>query len=206
MSALVIYPDGGKGGPEFAREATKYMDWYHKHATPGVVMYPFRYNGPVVARCRAISDLIGSHLWTEVVFFCHGLEQSIQPGFSKGGQFRRLATALQGQMTLQRVTLYCCSTAGGPGPNGNWGFADRLRDAARVEVVGHVGAGHTSRRPYIRYFDSWYEDGGQWLAIPPGQPGHDAARWARLRALLRTDFRFELSTLPWDQVRAKLEP
>lgn len=194
MSTLVFYPDGGRGGPEFAREAAKFCDWARlATSAQKVTRLEFGWRAPVEKRCQAIVESVRATQPDIVVFFCHGLTQRIQPGFERGPQFRALARALA---HTGLVVLYCCSTAGGPGVNGEGGFADRLRDAANVDVMGHVGPGHTSRRPYIRWFDTERESdnaGGGWLVPPPGTPGYVPAQWAKLRRALRTDFRFELS-------------
>ncbi len=204
--ALAFFPDGGNGGPEFRREATRYDAWFRRaFPNDSLDVRAFPHRAPVVYRCQAIVDLIEAARPASVAFLCHGFEQRIQPGFERGAQFRALAHAL-GDAGTMRVQLWCCSTGGGPGVGGDGGFADRLRDAAEVEVFAHVGPGHVTRRPYIRYFAHHPGTGGEWLTPPPGEPGHDPATWARLRKLLTTDFRFAVSELTLDEARARLRP
>lgn len=92
-----------------------------------------------------------------VAFFCHGFQNRIQLGFSSV-TVENLAAALAGRH-CSRVALYACSTGAGPGPGGDNGFADRLRDSmcARgltdCRVLAHRTAGHTSSNPAKRFFE-----------------------------------------------------
>src|SRR5690606_18287712 len=86
------------------------------------------------------------------------------------------------------ITLYACDAARdgdsdrrddvAPGPGGDGGFADALRDALSADhhMHGHVDAhaslGHATKNPFVRRF--WMDGesadiGGDWL-ISPGSP------------------------------------
>ena len=137
-----------------------------------------------------------------VAFFCHGWPEGVQTGFMLG-HVRLLAGSLAsvcggGELT---VALYCCSTGAdddgletderAPGPGGDGGFANRLRDelcdlGVRATVFAHSTAGHTTRNPWVRVFRPDRRAGGEWL-VTPGGP-----LWAAwLRALKYTDVRLK---------------
>lgn len=92
-----------------------------------------------------------------VAFFCHGQTHRIQLGFDRA-HVQELAEALAAR-GVSTVGLYACSTAAGPGPGGDGGFADGLRDALCVagmrqcRVLAHKVAGHTSKNRFKLFFD-----------------------------------------------------
>lgn len=136
-----------------------------------------------------------------LAFLCHGWKQGIQLGFDLTN-ISQLASAIRNcaQNTLS-VALYCCSTGGG-GPDGDGGFADALRDASGLAVNAHDGAGHTTRRPYVRRFDAGLPGkGGEWL-IPQNSP-----YWSKWYKALKgdTELRFRYPLMTREEITSYLQ-
>lgn len=148
-----------------------------------------------------------------LAFFCHGWSDGIQGGF-KCKHVRGLARELQAVAAPEfTVALYCCSTGDDrdpttaqkqPGPGGDGGFADRLRDelcelGVAATVFAHETAGHTTRNPYVRVFRPDERAGGRWL-IEEG-----SELWAAWRRRLHnTDLRFRFPFLPQELLEEEL--
>jgi hypothetical protein len=133
-------------------------------------------------------------------FFCHGWQKGVQLGADML-KVKELARAMRRCGTDEPVVaLYACSTAGDadgadderqPGPGGEGGFADALRDAlvvlgARPTVYAHTTKGHCTKNPWVRRFGP-DDFGGEWL-VEPNSP-----RWNAWCHWLRADknrFRF----------------
>lgn len=144
---------------------------------------------------------------------CHGWRTGIQLGYSSA-QLGELAAALRDGGASEDVTvaLYCCSTAAGPGRDGDGGFADGLRDALcaaglrRCRVLAHDRAGHTTRNPYAREFVGAGSPvggtGGTWVVAP------GSTLWRPwVRALAGTgDLRFRMALQTTAETHAELVP
>lgn len=148
-----------------------------------------------------------------LAFFCHGWPDGIQAGF-KCEHVRGLAKELKAVAAPElTVVLYCCSTGDDrdpttaqrqPGPGGDGGFADRLRDelcelGVAATVFAHETAGHTTRNPYVRVFRPDERAGGHWLVEPWSE------LWAAWRRRLhKTDLRFRFPFLPQELLEEEL--
>lgn len=134
-------------------------------------------------RAEVLGCLAKGREVSAVAWFCHGWEVGIQAGFTCQ-QLPELAAALKTVcMPDLVVALYCCTTGADrdprtserrPGPGGDGGFADRLRDelcelGVRATVYAHTVAGHTTKNPWVRVFAPDERAGGQWL-VEPGSP------------------------------------
>ncbi len=147
-----------------------------------------------------------------VAIFCHGGKTSLQVGLSAYS----LAAELARFRSLHTVILYACDTGRDadkdraddllPGPGGDGGYADTLRDelavtfGRAVTVYAHAKDGHCSWNPYWRRFSPATQSGGEWV-IPPPTKADRAAQgpaWRAWRKLLREApgfrFRFPLES------------
>lgn len=129
-----------------------------------------------------------------LAFFCHGWRNGLQAGYQLA-HVRTLAQLIAGHMVDRaHVLLYACEAGRDadadsaddrePGPGGDGGFADELRDACEslgrhVTVMGHTTAGHCTQNPYARRFaPGCMGRGGEWYVEPR------SALWGRwVRAL-----------------------
>ena len=185
---IIIYSDSNE---EFRREAVKMGKFYNVE--------------PVVVDCgknedrhsRRESVISALHATDFVAFICHGWKQGIELGFDTTNT-AQLADALRCYGPL-RVVLYCCSTAGG-GVDGDGGFADHLRDLSGAQVDAHDGAGHCTRRPYVRRFDAGaVAQGGPWIVAPQ----HDLwPKW--YRELHDSDLRFRYPMMTREEIASHL--
>lgn len=216
MSALVLAPlrnvPGKRDADEFAREARAFCKL---HGYPAVAIFN---NSNDLAERRA--DVL-RHLHalepgslSMLALFCHGWPDGVQAGFRSEhvrGFARELKAVAAPELT---VALYCCSTGADlradtdethePGPGGDGGFADRLRDelcelGVAATVFAHSTAGHTTRNPRVRVFTPAERAGGGWLVEPRGE------LWtAWLRALHDSDMRLRFPLLTAEQLAAEL--
>ena len=150
-----------------------------------------------------------------VTFFCHGWLDGIQAGFKRKNAAvlaQSIAAAASGAVT---VVLYCCSTGEDPkgrpltaAGTGDNSFADRLRDElcalgqTDCRVVAHSTAAHTTRNPYVLFFDGLGSRHGGSGGLAPVLPGREL--WPRWRAELRSDFRFRFPLLEIADIHAAL--
>ena len=152
-----------------------------------------------------------------VAFFCHGWRDGLQAGFLRANVLA-LARLLGLHARLDaHVLLYACETGRDadaqvdddtePGPGGDGGFADELRDACealgrRVTVMGHTTAGHCVLNPFARRFAPGCGGrGGEWYVEP------ESALWRLwVRALRdpRSTLRFRFPTMTPAQIAAEL--
>lgn len=186
MSAIVFTPDRNTPGRKdytgaFQPEARAFA---RQHGLECTRIVPIDVSKPGYDRRRHVLAQLGERAGDEidvVAFFCHGLRSGLhQLGFGLQ-QVTELAHAIARAAPMPRATvaLYACSTGGGPGPGGDGGFADKLRDALCVagcvqcEVTAHDRAGHTTRLPYVRRFSGLGSPvggtGGTWV-VAPGSP------------------------------------
>lgn len=149
-----------------------------------------------------------------VAMFCHGWKDGLQAGWRKG-EIHKLARSLQSACDAQPVILLYACDAGrdgdadrwddvGPGPGGEGGFADMLRDelrklGVRGTIYAHTTEGHTTQNPYVRVFLPDEAAGGQWVVEPSSN------LWPTWRRLLRTtDLRFRFPFLSRTELEAEL--
>ena len=161
-----------------------------------------------------------------LLFFCHGLRDSIQTGHSCRTWGIATTRTVFDLVTIMRsvcerdvrVTLYCCDTARDddrdakddirPGPGGDGGFADVLRDMmcaggfAGGWVDAHAVTAHTTRAPYVRRF---YTDGnphggvgGDWIVDPKSD------LWSRWRRALQGEMRLSFPRMHVDEIRSAI--
>jgi hypothetical protein len=120
-----------------------------------------------------------------LAFFCHGWRDGLQAGFTRSNvlALARLI-AMHGDPDAH-VLLYACQTGRDgdaqeaddrePGPGGDGGFADALRDACevlgrRITVMGHTTSGGSTVNPFARYFAPGCGGlGGHWYVEPESQ-------------------------------------
>lgn len=202
MSAVVFAPlrnaPGKRDAGEFLREAHAFNRAHGFHDIVRVFdnkQPAGGRRGDVLAYLRQQRDV------SVAAFFCHGWADGVQAGFMRA-HVRLLALELKAVCRPElTVALYCCSTGAdddgseaderAPGPGGEGGFADRLRDAlcelgVHATVFAHSTAGHTTRNPNVRVFRPDRSEGGVWLIDP------DGPLWsAWLRALRLTDVRLK---------------
>lgn len=138
-----------------------------------------------------------------VGFFCHGLRHSLQMGF-RSSDLKDLAKAIiKVSKPDIKVALYACSCATSDREN----LASRLRDALvflnteakTIQVDGHHGSGHCTRRPFVRRYNGPAYSGGRWL-VTPGSPFW--RRW--VRALAQTDARLKYPLVSIDDIESLL--
>lgn len=160
-------------------------------------------------RCRAeVEELLdlAPYPLSVVAFFCHGFKRGLQTGHNTWN-VKRLASAIARNSTEGvRVVLYACHTGRDsdnqqrddmqPGPGGEGGFADKLRDALIAEgctggvIDAHTVRGHTTTAPWVRRFYINAEAapfGGDWI-VSPGSP-----QWKAWALRLDDDDHFRLS-------------
>jgi hypothetical protein len=142
-----------------------------------------------------------------IAFFMHGWKKGLQSGHNTWN-VRNLAKAIESAAGVDevKVALYACDTArdadkersddSKPGPGGEGGFADKLRDhlvdlgLSGGWVDAHTVTAHTTKAPYVRRFyinADCVNDGGEWL-VTPGSP-----EWKAWRRALQEDRDFRLS-------------
>lgn len=141
-----------------------------------------------------------------LAIFCHGYRRGLQTGHNSWN-VKNLSKAIAANAAKDiKIVLYACDTGRDgdnqrwddtrPGPGGEGGFADRLRDAlVRLGLSGgwvdaHTIAGHTTKAPFVRRFyidEEATNDGGSWV-VSPGSP-----EWKSWRKLLRKNRTARLS-------------
>lgn len=137
-----------------------------------------------------------------IAFFCHGLKNKIQLGFST--QTLHTLAEVMGQYCDEEVIvpIYACSTARNLNPTiaddmepntvgGDGGFADLLRDSlcanhmTYCRVMAHVTAGHTTTNPWVRFFDGDGNEeggnGGYWVVEPKSELWKKWIKWLRTK-------------------------
>lgn len=154
-----------------------------------------------------------------VAFFAHGWKDGIQAGFRVAdpagvASAARLAQSLADVCTrTPTVILYCCDTARDddtdreddtrPGPGGNGGFADKLRDqlghfGIAATIYAHTTAGHTTWNPWVRRFDPDEVAGGHWVVEPHSE------LWLRWRRALHGTLRFRFPFMSTAEIEHEL--
>ncbi len=168
---------------------------------------------PPVRRRREVRAELARHERADVLaFFCHGGARSLQAGWdisSVDDLAREVA-----RLGARHVLLMACLTGADrrkdttdrePGPGGDGGFADALRDRLVGDhgwtgsIFAHGTKGHSTDNPYLRRFDAISGAGGQWL-VEPGSELWPAWR----RALRETDLEHRVWAMTPDELDAEL--
>lgn len=204
MSVLAFHPEHNRPMRKdvtgaFKPEAENWID-LHKGV---VISIDCRGNEIKISNSvlRELYQLEGAD-FDAIGFFCHGLRYSMQMGF-RSLNLKDLAQAIMKVSKPDaKVVLYACSCATSDREN----FASRLRDAIilhtdanTVQVDGHHGSGHCTRRPFVRRYNGPVYSGGRWL-VTPGSPFW--RRW--VRALAQTDARLKYPLVPTNEIESLL--
>lgn len=202
--------DGKADASEFRSELRGFL---RAHSLPIDVCY-FDNAGDLSERRAQVLEHLRQHEGVDVlVFACHGWPDGIQAGF-KCEHVRGLAKELKAVCAPSlTVALYCCSTGADqradtdetsdPGPGGDGGFADRLRDelgelGVKATVFAHSNAGHTTRNPRVRVFRPGESAGGHWLVAPGSE------LWPAWRRFLQGPGRFQFPFMSAAEIEAEL--
>lgn len=191
----------------------------HHGVDPELVIRRFPATAPIQKRravCVQAFDTAYEPL-DVVAFFCHGWRNGLQAGFLRPNilVLARLL-ALHAKIDAH-VLLYACETGRDadlqteddrePGPGGDGGFADELRDACealgrRITVMGHTTAGHCACNPYARYFaPECGGQGGHWFVEPESALWR---KWARTLKDPRSTLRFRFPMMTPAEIGAEL--
>lgn len=214
MKAATFAPlrnsDGKADASEFRSELRAFL---RTHGLPVDICY-FDNHGDLGERRAQTLDWLRKFEGIDLlVFGCHGWPDGIQAGF-KCEHVRGLAKEIKTVCApVLTVVLYCCSTGadrdagtdetGDPGPGGDGGFADRLRDelgemGVAATVYAHSTAGHCTRNPRVRIFTPEERRGGHWVVSP------DLPLWPRWRAFLQGPGRFQFPFMSAAEIEAEL--
>lgn len=157
----------------------------HHGAIPEEVIKRFPAGAPLDTR-RAVTSMAIKATGTAppldvLALFCHGWRSGVQAGYMTGHALLLARLLAVHMKPAGYVAIYGCDTAGDsdpktadrdPGPGGDGGFADKLRDACealglRITVAGHATTGHCSMNPHARYFAPGQGGkGGHWYVEP----------------------------------------
>jgi hypothetical protein len=233
LRALALVPMHNSKGKKdvtgaFFPEALK---WMATHGVRTDSLRRFDNTAGKSARRQQVHDELIRNGYTKplehVAFFCHGLKDSIQTGHTcRTWGVHTTRTLADLVLILDvvcerdvKVTLYCCDTARDgdgqrsddikPGPGGDGGFADVLRDLMSAKgfsggwIDAHTVTAHTTKAPYVRRF---YTDGspnggagGDWLVDPRSPLWR---KWARL--LRSSPLRWEFPRLTTREIHERL--
>lgn len=148
-----------------------------------------------------------------LAIFCHGWKAGLQCGVTMAtvGDF---AGALARVFSPSpRVVLYACDTGrdgdaersddDDPGPGGNGGLADKLRDElvrrdVHATIFAHTSTAHSTYNPYVRRFAPDELAGGRWVVEPYSE------LWEPWRRALRGPLRFRFPFMEQEQIETEL--
>jgi hypothetical protein len=168
------------------------------------------------ASCNAAIRALRVKIDTLAVF-AHGWRRGIQAGYLLG-HVGELAELLGQHMRPGGwVLLYACDTGRDsdddtrderlPGPGGDGGFADALRDACearglRISVMGHSTAGHCTMNPFVRRFvPGTGGKGGEWY-VDPTNP--QFLRWQSALRSPRSTLRYRFPVMTPAEISLEL--
>lgn len=154
-----------------------------------------------------------------LAIFCHGYRRGLQTGHQLE-HVNELAAMLQVNAKPDAwVLLYACETGRDsdedtqddrlPGPGGDGGFADALRDACErkglgISVMGHTTAGHCTQNPNARRFaPSTGGKGGEWY-VHTSEPLFRP--WARALRDQKSTLRYRFPQMTREAIVAELVP
>lgn len=218
---------GKKDADEFRREAKR---WLALHNVAPDFLREFDNTDSKKRRRDEVHHHLIVNGYTKplehVLFFCHGLKDAIQTGHASRRWGIATTRTVFDLVTIMRsvcerhvrVTLYACDAARDndkqrsddtkPGPGGDGGFADVLRDMMCAGgfsggwVDAHAVSAHTTRAPYVRrFYTNGSADGAigaDWIV----SPGSDLWRpWVRE---LKGAMRLRFPRLEVDEIRAAI--
>jgi hypothetical protein len=152
-----------------------------------------------------------------LAFFCHGWRDGLQAGFTHSSVLVLARLVALHAKRDAHVLLYACDTSRDadddrdderePGPGGDGGFADELRDACevigrRVTVMGHTTAGHCTWNPFARYFaPDCGGRGGHWYVEPESEHWQ---RWVRALRDPRSTLRYRFWGMAPEEIAEEL--
>lgn len=224
MRMLCFVPDANTPGTKdvdgaFLPEARAFAR--HHGADPGQVIKRFPATASLPARRTACTQALRSlaEPVDVLAFFCHGWRSGLQAGYQLA-QIPTLALLLAQRMTVGAyVLLYACETGRDqdsdhvddqrPGPGGDGGFADELRDALeeldrQVTVMGHTTAGHCTWNPHARLFTLGVGCAGGCWAVEPKSALWPA--WVRAMRDPRSTLRYRFWSMTAEEIAAELAP
>jgi hypothetical protein len=223
MRLLCLVPDQNTPGKRdvsgaFFPEARAFAR--HHGADPDEVVQRFPSALPLPQRRAACVKAIQVSDQLDVLaFFCHGWRDGLQAGFTRSNVLALARLIAMHANPDAHVLLYACQTGRDgdaqesddklPGPGGDGGFADELRDACevlgrRITVMGHTTAGGTTANPFARRFSPGYGGmGGTWYVEP------ESALWRPwVRALRdpRSSLRYRFWSMTAQEIAEELAP
>lgn len=227
MRVLMFAPQLNSPGlgdaDEFRRELGHFADLHSIDDAPAI----FDNRRDFISRRREVIKTLRAYAeWRPtsridtLVFACHGWPNGIQAGFRIPHIPMLVRALVPISAPALTVVLYCCSNGADddgsdadekrPGPGGDGGFADRLRDSlcdagVRATVFAHSVKGHATRNPLVRVFVPDERAGGRWLVEPPGRDESPSRLWlAWKRKLHSTDLRLRFPFMSQAQLEAEL--
>ncbi len=217
MSKILFAPihdtPGKADAREFQREAHAFCKEHN--ASCGVRLFDNR----LTERQRfsqVVDWLEGGHvgLADTVAFFCHGFRTGLQFGATLQNAGKLAAALKLACVSEPMIILYACSAGrdgdadtsdeDDPGPGGDGGYADKLRDelgklGVRATIWAHSTAAHATKNPFVRRFDPGEMAGGHWVVTPYSR------LWLTWKKALQGSLRFRFPFLAQDQIEAELE-
>ncbi|HMJ10204.1 MAG TPA: hypothetical protein VK524_02305 [Polyangiaceae bacterium] len=152
-----------------------------------------------------------------LAFFCHGWRDGLQAGFTHSNVLVLARLIALHADRDAHVLLYACQTGRDgdaqeaddqlPGPGGDGGFADELRDACevlgrRITVMGHTTAGHCTWNPFARYFAPGCGGlGGHWYVEPESELWQ---AWVRALREPRSSLRYRFPFMQPEEIADEL--
>lgn len=188
---------------EFRREAAKFAVVHG----PLVKTYLFDNHEEPDTRAKYVRDALALHADLDAIaFFCHGSLRGIQAGFEGRLGATQLGVTLARFHSLKTIALYCCDLGRDadkdraddllPGPGGDGGWADTLRDelaqtfSRAVTVYAHSVVAHTTKAPWVRRFSYLTGNGGEWVVEPDSNQWKAWCRMLQSSPDLRLRFPF----------------
>jgi hypothetical protein len=146
--------------------------------------------------------------------FCHGFKTGLQVGATLANADKLAAELQRVCSPAPRIIMYACDAARDvdndriddldPGPGGEGGFADRLRDelvkrGVMATIYAHPTTAHATMNPCVRRFDPDDLAGGRWIVVP------HSAKWRTWKLALRdTTLRFRYPFMSQAEIESEL--
>ena len=192
---LVIAPLNapiGKGKWVFKPEARRFCSYVESLGGETHLLL-FDVNAPIADRRYNLMGLAAGRRYEGVAVFCHGWETGLQAGI-KRVDWQQLLSREPG---TRRVVLYACSAGEGPGPGGEYGYADLVRERLHAAnytatVLAHRTKGHATLNPRWAVFSTEVlDDGG--IDLHPNTP-----EWRKWLKAGQNRFRLALDPFAYD--------